>query len=522
MKHYIMIFLLTSLAITGLESTANAQIATEEEALTVANNWIELIIQKRGDWGSSDFASIDEIHELKYDDQTIGYFCRVRPQGFIVLSLHKAFPPVKAYSTQNDMAPDSEKGMADLVKGNMKHVIDACEKQFGPVEQVQAVEIEKALKTDFSQMWENMQNNLASFIDQKQAPTAPTMNYQEGDILLFTSWYQLPPYNYQCPDMGCMWMQDGYESTNAKVGCVATAGAQIMRYWSWPPYGEGSFDGVSFSDSYNWTKMANRYVYAPIHPSHFIDENGNPVTQSQLNAVAELCHEIGVADQMNYGCDVSIGSTPGMKDVYADYFRYVRGNVSRRSRYSQANWFNMIKQEINANRPVHYRMVTPGGNEHSVVADGWQEVGNIQQLHINYGHDDSDSHWYTTDRLDSMDRNDNDGNSRLDDQVIVTWVRPVTYLGRKLASIMYPKDTKFPYRYFDQDATGSATVFASGQYLQFLQNISVAADPQPGNYIYFIGEDETTRLFTRGDPSKGIRIDKGRIKLINGGSIRFR
>lgn len=520
MKNYIIICILISLVLFGLNAPVTAQVVTEEEALTVAKNWIYLIIQLRGDWGGSDYASVADIREFNYGEQTVGYFCQVRPKGFIILSSHKALPPVKAYSADSDMAPDSTRGMVDFVKGNMKQVLDAFEKHYGAPERVQAVTVEQTLETNYSQVWQLLQHNVGALIDQKKGGDAITMNYQEGDVLLYTSWDQLPPYNYQCPEMNCMWMEDGYHSTNARVGCVATAGAQIMRYWSWPPYGNGSYNGVSFSDTYDWSLMANRYVYAPMYPSGFVDETGKPVTQAQINAVAELCHEIGVANDMEYTCDLSDGSTRDMSDVYANYFRYDQGDVINRSDCGKTTWFNHFKDNININRPVQYRMVTPGGNNHSVAVDGWQDIGGIRQIHINYGHDDGDTQWYTLDDLDRWDRNDSDGNSNLDDQLIVTSIRPLCSLGNSLLSIRYPKNA-FPYRYFDQDATGRATEFASGQYLQFLQNITVSANSDPASYIYFVGQADATRLYTRGDPSRGVRIDNGKIKLMNGGSIRF-
>ena len=75
------------------------------------------------------------------------------------------------------------------------------------------------------------------------------MDYQEGDSLLGEiTWYQDPPYNQQCPWYGCGWgIPDSSEhyNENAYVGCVATAGAMVLHYWNWPPYGAGT---IPYSD----------------------------------------------------------------------------------------------------------------------------------------------------------------------------------------------------------------------------------------------------------------------------------
>ena len=58
--------------------------------------------------------------------------------------------------------------------------------------------------------------------------------YTEGDVLLTSHWSQGHPYNSTCPGP---WALDDCTAVRCSVGCVATAGAQIMRYWNWPPSG---------------------------------------------------------------------------------------------------------------------------------------------------------------------------------------------------------------------------------------------------------------------------------------------
>ncbi len=86
--------------------------ATRNEALTVASNWITMIIQKKGDWGGSETAEIDEIHEFKRGERVLGYLFRVKPRGYIIVPLRKEMAPVKAYSAKSDLDPESEEEMA--------------------------------------------------------------------------------------------------------------------------------------------------------------------------------------------------------------------------------------------------------------------------------------------------------------------------------------------------------------------------------------------------------------------------
>jgi len=81
----------------------------------------------------------------------------------------------------------------------------------------------------------------------------------------------------------------------------------------------------------------------------------------------------------------------------------------------------------------------------------------------------------------------------------------------------------FPYRYFDQDADCSGNVtFSNGQFLQFLPNIT-AKCTSASNYLRINGSAaDNTRLFTRGDISRGAKITGGEIKMSNGGTVVLR
>src|SRR5512135_2044830 len=99
MKTWLITVLAVSLVMIGLSSLASAEMATQEEALAVAKNWVTLIIHKKGDWGGSKTAEVEGIQEFKRGNQILGYFCRVKPKGFIVVSQHMMLPSVKAYSS---------------------------------------------------------------------------------------------------------------------------------------------------------------------------------------------------------------------------------------------------------------------------------------------------------------------------------------------------------------------------------------------------------------------------------------
>jgi hypothetical protein len=200
--------------------------------------------------------------------------------------------------------------------------------------------------------------------------------------------------------------------------------------------------------------------------------------------------------------------------AFTDDFRYstVASREERRFYASTSAWFNAIKIQLNANRPILYEIP-----QHFVVIDGWQEIGSpvVQQIHVVYGAGGSNDNWYTLD----YNIPGTDPNWQWEKMIINTV--PAQALGSSLSGV-YSRNDSFPYRYFDQDATGDSATFLSGQNLQFLHNISVTCPSTSGGSIRFNGSGTlNTRLFTRGDTSRGALIRNGAIKLGRNGSIKF-
>ncbi len=266
------------------------------------------------------------------------------------------------------------------------------------------------------------------------------------------------------------------------VGCVATAGAQIMRYWCWPP------------NDYDWVNMPDAVTTT------------SPVAQQE--AVAELCHDVGVAVDMDYGCTLSSAYTYDMVDVFVDEFGYNSSCTDKyRDDYTTNDWFELIKFNLNRNRPTQYRIP-----RHSIVCDGWRLFGTQQtkQYHMNYGWS-STTHdtWYTLDALYM-------GNPG--EEYIIHRTFPGPSMGWQLAGTYIPSPV---YKYFEQDAAGSSATFMGGHKLQTLPGIKIFGSGA-ASYVKFYGSTSLpTRIFTNGDQSKGIDIQNGGLRLSNNGGIRL-
>lgn len=195
--------------------------------------------------------------------------------------------------------------------------------------------------------------------------------------LLETTWDQSPYYNELCP-----WDDDYDEQT--VTGCVATAMAQVMKYWNYPATGSGfhSYNHPNYgtlsanfgATTYDWAAMPNN------------------VTGPNA-AVATLMYQVGVSVDMGYNVGSEGGSgayviesaspvTHCSEYALKNYFGYKPSMQGiRRSYYTDLQWMNLIKNEINESRPIIYAGFGGGGG-HCFVADGYD---NNDFIHFNWG-----------------------------------------------------------------------------------------------------------------------------------------
>jgi len=464
-----------------------AKTVDKKQALRVANNWITFIINNKGHWGGSPDAMVAEIQELKRDKRILGYFCRIEPKGYIVVSLLKELSPVTDFSYDSNLDPNSDEGMAKLIKDCIERVHEGIEKQTGPIESATTKQLKKILSLNSTDSWSQLEKDSAVFKSELETGVI-TMSYQEGEELLTSRWHQLSPYYEFCP---APTPGSGCTEPHCAVGCVGLSACEIMRYWAWPPYGTKD----PYDNPYQWKNMPN------------IATDSSPVAQKI--AVAELCYEVADAIFSQFciegGCGTSSNFT-NVKYAIEKYFHYADTSVELfRKNYPPdgATWFNIIKQELNLNRPVQYSY--PG---HAIVADGWMEIypGPERWLHLCYG-------WPGGNTTDWHKLEEIPGGGPTTD-VILIYIYPAPALGSSVSG--FYSLPSFPYRYFDRDCSSVYAVFNAGHQLQFLHNITVQG------LITFYGTPSlNTRLFSRGDQSKGISIYNGAVKLKSNGSIKF-
>ncbi|MCX6133200.1 MAG: C10 family peptidase [Ignavibacteriales bacterium] len=505
MKNKYVIALVVLNLLIGANEQLNAQIASKDEATIVARTWIAVIIRKFGDWGGNKQASVQSVREFTRGSRQLGYLIDVNPSGHIVVSLRKEFLPIAEYSATSRLDPTSDVGWVDFIKLSAERDLNAVETNVGSVKTASTQSVTQLFEADNKPLWNALLTGTI-LEDQHMTHRQKVEDYTEGESLVTSTWNQGWPYNAECPDKGC---SSSSNNGHAVVGCIATAAAQIMRYFCWPPYKTRSA-GLGLIEwtgtPYDWANMPDNLIYnAP---------------GDQVMAVATLCADIGKAADMDYGCDgseawlyntTSFTNYTTMLDAYKafGYNPDVEGEL--RGFRSSSDWSSMLKNNINANRPLQYSIEMDEGG-HSMVCDGWLEGPGETLFHMNYGGSVAADGFCPIGNIS--------GRSSTETERVLINIRPINPVGTWVQGTF--DVPYYKYRNFDRSATGHAAEFSAGQKLHFIPGVSLKNSSQGTDMIKFYGwSDRPTIIFTQGTESRGIHLMSGHIYLYPDGSFRF-
>lgn len=328
---------------SGIENT----FINVEEATTIARQFMDAqeLLGPQTKSSNVDLEMVytdlqDEVATKSGNDKPAYYIFNIGETGYLIVSAYKATLPVLGYSTES-------KFDANTIPTNMAAVLVDFKNEINYAR-------EKGLQVDAT-----IEQTRKAYLDGSYLETRANA-YSVSPLLGSIKWNQRPYYNAYCP-------------SGTPVGCVATASAQIMRYWKYPSastgyhsYRHASYGTLSFNYNYslNWNAMpAGRLT-------------------SSNNEVAKFCYGVAVGVDMNFGRQGSGAyqyDVPGMLQKYYKYPSTVK-NVYR-SYYSDTSWANLIKKELSAGRPVQYAGHGSGGG-HSFVCDGYNSNG---YFHFNWG-----------------------------------------------------------------------------------------------------------------------------------------
>ena len=289
------------------------------------------------------------------------YIVNVGQSGFVILAGDNRITPILGYSTESRFETE---GMPE----NLRYWLEGIREEI-------AYALNENILTEtpkITYQWEHL------------AELAGTRTVIV-DALVQTTWNQSKYYNQQCPADTAG--PDGHVYT----GCVATAMAQIIRYWEWPWSGLNT--NTYTSDYGPLTVDYSSAIYNYDNMPVILDTSS---TAAQIDAVAMLSYHCGVSVDMGYSPDGSGAVSNKVPDALMQYFAYPSGmSFLYKEDYTAAEWDTILQNELNHARPVYYAGSSESGG-HAFVCDGYDNNGTY---HFNWGWNGYGNGFYLIDSL---------------------------------------------------------------------------------------------------------------------------
>lgn len=207
------------------------------------------------------------------------------------------------------------------------------------------------------------ERQIAALGSSYQANQTVTRAAFTGEKLLNTAkWNQNDPFNKYTPN-------------NYVTGCVATAGAIVMKHHGYPAKGTGShsytWNGKTLSanfeeHTYDWASMPAQY-------------NGN---DAAFDGVATLMSDLGVAVEMQYAKSGSGAYIGNLISALQKYFGYSKLTyLASIDDVGAEAWNAKLRGEIDGNRPILYSASDASSGGHSFIIDGYKD----ESFSVNWG-----------------------------------------------------------------------------------------------------------------------------------------
>ena len=362
MKKHILTFLV--LALTGI--TLQARPIDQETAKRLGQSFV------KANFEFTRQSDVLTLVQTAYSDrgEACYFIFNVGDTGFVIMAADDNYRPVIGYSYEGTFNPDDmSPALVDYLEVVRQGVMEASQSP--------------SAKVSVTADWEAL------------ARTGRMVSRHGGradEYLVETKWNQNYPYNYFCPE------GEGGPGGHCYAGCVATAAAQLMKYWNHPLHGQGSYSyipedhpeygplTVNFGEAtYDWDNMPNQI------------SSGSP--QVQIEAVAQLIYHVGVSVDMNYRPTSSGAVTGRLCERMPAYFFYTNRMANLyRENYTHEEYMQLVINAIDMDWPMVHR-----GGGHAYVLDGYNDN---DMVHFNWGWSGSSDGWFNID-----DHNYTDGES---------------------------------------------------------------------------------------------------------------
>ena len=361
---------------------ACAEEVSADSAGVAARRWLE----DDAALGCNLGVEVDSVRTCSPQADASFHVVKLKDGGFVVMSSDTTREPVVAFSSGGDLVESDANPLWVLLKNDLALRIGeeaATNRKSGLLKATAGGSSASGNEAKWNRLLGKSSGLLrasqgvSSISDVRVAPLVQS-KWGQGDV-----GNDQHCYNYYTPN-------------HYVCGCVATAGAQIMRYFEWPrssvsvaqftnPYCrvDGSACALTMQGGcYDWSQM-------PLAPD-------GSITEIQRQAIGKLTSDIGICVGMNYNPNASSSGGHMLAEAFTNHYGYAnalsfgwKDDISRSD-----DMKNALLSNFDAGLPVAISLSDNAKNGHEIVGDGYGYSGDTLYLHFNMGWSGSEDAWY--------------------------------------------------------------------------------------------------------------------------------
>ena len=362
----------------------NAAEITVEQAGIAAHRWL----QDDAALGCPLGTEVDCVRTCSPQEDAAFHVVKLKGGGFVVMSSDTTREPVVAFSSGGDLVESDSNPLWVLLKSDLALRVGEDVGASGKSGLLKAT-AGGSSGSDNEAKWDRLLGKSGGLLrasqgvflisDVRVAPLVQS-KWNQGNVGDSPCYNCYTPNNYVC-------------------GCVATAGAQIMRYFEWP---SATTSVPTFKNNYcklngalkAYTTQGGYYDWSlmPLVPN-------SSITDAERQTIGKLTSDIGICVGMAYASGGSSAGGYMLAEAFTNRFGYANAlsaqwgddeNVVDISGTDDMK--NALLSNFDAGLPVAIGLSGDGG--HEIVGDGYGYSGDTLYLHFNMGWSGSDDAWY--------------------------------------------------------------------------------------------------------------------------------
>jgi len=380
-------WLLVLAMLFGLTRIAVADPVSADQARTVVIGWLKADPSPLKTAIGQQVKRVETFNDT--ENAPLYYVVYLDPDGFVIVAADDLVEPIVAFAASGQFDPSSANPLGALVNRDLPGRMAGAKAAAG----IKASGPFMAARTKWGQLAgtrgvsSGIDLGLSGISDVRVAP------------LTQSTWNQSTVYGYACYNYYTPPNAAG-SANNYVCGCVATAMAQLMRFWQYPVAGVGTGSyTISVTDVLQSRNLrGGDGAGGPYDWADMVLSPNSSTTLIQRQAIGALCADAGVSVSMEYNMGGSGESGAFMEDVpgaMVQTFKYSNA-VLGENNYGDnigAGLNGMVNPNLDAGCPVLFG-ITDGSSGHAIVCDGYGYNLSTLYHHLNLGWSGSYTAWY--------------------------------------------------------------------------------------------------------------------------------